>query len=452
MIVLALLVIWCWGYALVSFFGKGFNLPLKVGISMLCGLGLNAATMFLYDLLHIPIVLFSVLGLAFGCVVASFFKNWEVYKSDWDNLRSIRIGISEINFTWLFFFGILLYLLYGIYQKDMYWPVMEYDSVTGYDFMAKMIAAEGKLKVRVFDYTTDASTVARFIYPPLVACSYAIPYLCGMALSKIISIVFFVALLLAFYGALRVYTTHTASMIVTVLMAVAPEMFSHAALALTNLPNAAYASLAMITFYIWTDKRTSEWFYLSAFTMAFNLFSRSDSIVFVMATLLVMTWMAIKEKKFADLIRYGAISLSLFVGWMCYLKWVIHSNSADFFEKSLFWDGEKLDKIINYILEFTVYETQFYGITFWMFLALLALNVRVWRVDMTKFLLISLVAWIAYTFLYYQMNYKVASLDLFMKASYKRGMFCFVPLAWYYVATNRASSWFFNKIDGWLYR
>lgn len=334
----------------------------------------------------------------------------------------------------------------------MYWPITEYDSVTGYDFMAKMIAAEGKLKVSLFDFSTDALVISRFIYPPLVATSYSIPYLCGMALSKIMPIVFFVSLLFAFYGTLRVYTTHTASIIVTALMAVAPEMFSHAALPLTNLPNAAYASLAIIIFYIWTDKRTNAWLYLSAAFMAFTLFSRSDSIVFAAATLAIMAWIVFKERNFADIIKYGTISLSLFVGWMLYLKFVIRSNSSDFFIKTLFWDGERLDKITGYILDFMVWETQFYGITFWMFFLLLILNVKYWKYDLTKFLIVTILAWLAYTFLYYQMDYKVASLDMFMKASYKRGMFCFVPLAWYYVATNKASIWFFAKIDALLYR
>lgn len=452
MIVFALLVIWCLGYSFLSLIGAGFNLSFKVGTAMLLGLGLVSAGMFLFDLVSIPITLYTVLGFAIVGTVIFSFRNNRGFMEDWDELKKTDISFLRLNFTWLFFFGIALYLVYGIGVKGLYWPVTEYDSVTGYDFMAKMIAAEGKLKVSAFDFTTDALVMARFIYPPIVACSYSIPYLCGMTLSKIMPLVFFVSLLFSFYGSLRVYTSHTAAMIMTVLMAVSPEMFSHAALPLTNLPNAAYASLAIITFYIWTDKRTIEWLFLSAFVMAFTLFSRSDSIVFLAAALAIMAWISFKEKKWKEIMIYGSVSISLFLGWMIYLKLVIHSNSSDFFIKTLFWDGERLEKITGYILDFMVWDTQFYGITFWTFFLLLVINIKHWKFDLTKFLLVSILAWLAYTFLYYQMDYKVASLDLFMKASYKRGMFCFVPLAWYYVATNKASLWFFNKVDSWLYK
>lgn len=452
MIAVALFLIWIWGYSLISLLGKGFNLPLKAGLSMLLGLGLVSVAMFLYDLVHIPITLYSVLGLAFVSSLLAFFKIKSICLDDFKELKSTDFAISRINFTWVFFLGILLYLTYGIYKKSVYWPVTEYDSVTGYDFMAKMIAAEGKLNVSIFDYSTNALAMARFIYPPIVATSYSIPYLCGMELSRIMPVVFFVSLLFGFYGVIRQYTTHTAAIIVTVLMAVAPEMFSHAALSLTNLPNAAYASLAVITFFVWTREKTRPWLLLSAVTMAFTLFSRSDSIVFAAATLLVMFWYSIREKSFKDLFLYGTISLSLFAAWMLYLKVVIHSSSSDFFVKELFWDGEKLDKILGYVMDFMVWETQFYGVTFWMFFLLLAINIKHLKTDLTTFLAASILAWLSYTFLYYQMDYKVASLDMFMKASYKRGMFCFVPLAWYYVATNKASVWFFAKLDSFLYR
>jgi hypothetical protein len=61
-------------------------------------------------------------------------------------------------------------------------------------------------------------------------------------------------------------------------------------------------------------------------------------------------------------------------------------------------------------------------------------------------------AWMLYTLIYYQMdNVKFDALDFVMKVSYKRGLFCFVPLAWYYIATNQAMVWVFDKIEDFLY-
>lgn len=452
MIVLVLFVYFVLGYAIISSFGKGLNLFLKAGGAMLVGLGMNALFMFVFDLVGVKITLSSLLILAAVIAVTLIFIFKRNLIVDLDVIRSISFGFGQINFAWVFFFCVLTYFVYGISVKGLFWPVTEYDSVAGYDYMAKMIAREGCLKVSLFNYSTDASGMARFIYPPLVSSSYSLPYLCGMSLSKIMPIVFFVSLLISFYGCLLYYTTHTASIIATAFMALTPEMFSHAALALTNLPNAAYASIAVLSFFIWTQKKDNAMLMFSSSMMAFTAFSRSDSIVFVAAVLAYLAYDFFKHKNIKPALIYGSISLSLFLSWMLYLKFILHSNSSDLFEKTFFWDADKLDKIIGYIADFMVWETQFYGATFWMFYLLLALNFKKIKTDMTALLLVSIGAWLMYTFLYYQMNYKVASLDMFMKASYKRGMFCFVPLAWFYVMANAKTVWLFQKIDHFMYK
>ncbi|HAR20774.1 MAG TPA: hypothetical protein DCR46_08925 [Cytophagales bacterium] len=445
MMALVLVVYWFLGYSMMSFLGKDFNIPFKIGVSMLVGLGMNAFWMFACDILHFPIHLYLLLGLSMALAALLSFKNKEVFKEDWSALQNTQIGFGQVNFSWLFFFFVLCYMVYAISQKGLFWPITEYDSVAGYDYMAKMIAAEQKIKVSLFEYSIDSGTMARFIYPPLVATSYALPYLCGMAMSKIMSIVYFVSLLFGFYGCLRYYTTHLAAIVGTLFMAATPEMFSHAALGLTNLPNAAYASIALISFFIWTEKKTKSWLVLSAVMMAFTLFSRSDSIVFALAVLVWLAYYSFKHKNITQITTYAALSLFLFLAWMGYLKFVIHSNSGDFFEKTLFWDAEKFDKILGYIADFLVWENQFYGIGFWLFYLVLALNYKTLRKDMTVFLVVGFMAWLFYTALYYQMNYKVASLDMFMKASYKRGMFCFVPLIWFYIMANKKSLWLFQR-------
>lgn len=452
MISLVLVVYFVLGYSILSSFGKGLNLALKVGIAMLIGLGMNALFMFVFDLIGLPITLASLLVLAVVLSVLLLVLSKSVLADDFVSLKSFKIGFGQVHFTWVFFFFLVLYFVYGISAKGLFWPTAEYDSVAGYDYMAKMIAREGKMNVSLFRFSTDAYGMARFIYPPLVASSYALPYLCGMAMSKIMPIVFFVSLIISFYGCLLYYTTHTASIIATAFMALSPEMFSHAALSLTNLPNAAYASISIITFFLWVDKREKSMLLLSSNMMAFTAFSRSDSVVFIAAALIYLAYDFLKTKNIKPILIYGFVSSSLFLSWLIYLKFVIHSDSSDFFEKTLFWDPEKFDKIISYVADFMVWETQFYGVTFWLFYLCLVLNFKTIRTDLSAFLAVSITAWLLYTFLYYQMHYAATTLDMFMKASYKRGMFCFVPLAWFYIMANSKVVWLFKKFDDLMYR
>lgn len=459
MIFLVLIVVWLTGYTVISFLGKSFNLPIKIGLSMLIGLGLQSVLMLLFDLIHIPINLASLLGASAIVFAGLSFKNISSYKLDLEELKTIKIGIGQINFVWVFFLGIIVYFVYGITAKGLFWPTTEYDAVAGYDYMAKMIAGEHVLRVSLFQYSTDAMTVPRFIYPPLIAGSYSLQHMCGPLTPKLMPAVFLVSLLFGFYGSVRYFTTNTAAIIATAFLALTPEMFSHASLALTNLPNAAYAAMALLTFFIWTRRKESGWLYLSAIVMAFTLFSRSDSIVFSLAVMAWLVYYSIKNKDYKTIFIYGAIANSLFVAWTLYLRFLLHTNSADFFEKSLFWDAEKLDKILTYIGQFIVWDTQLYGVGFWILYFMFFLNIILhftkisrWNMDLAAFMFIAFGAWFLYTFLYYQMNYIQASMEIFMTASYKRGMFCFVPLVWFYIISNKSSVWLFQKLDNILYK
>ncbi|MBC7390772.1 MAG: glycosyltransferase family 39 protein [Opitutaceae bacterium] len=452
MIFLVLFIVWLFGYSVISLIIKEINLVLKVSLSMLIGLGFQAIFMLVFDLTGIPITLYSLLGASSFITAIISIKKYPVYITDFHRLKSKNLGLAQINFAWLFFLGITIYVLYGISMKGIYWPVAEYDSVTGYDFMAKMISSEKVLKVSIFQFSTNSIEVPRFIYPPLIAGSYALQHMCGTTSPRIIPAIFFICLLVGFYGSARYFTSNLAAMIATAFLSVTPELCSHAALSLTNLPNAAYASLSLILFYLYILKKETSWLYLSALMMALTLYSRSDSIVFSGAAMIVLFYDAFKSKNFKPFIIYSCIANSLFVSWTLYTKYVLHSNSSDFFEKTLFWNPEKLDKIFTYIGDFLVWDTQLYGIVFWLFFLLLIINFRYLKHDLTQFIIVSLVAWVFYTFLYYQMNYIQASLDAFMKASYKRGMFCFVPLVWFYIICNKRSVWAFNKIDQFLYK
>lgn len=452
MIYFILLLISITGYTIVSSIKAKLNLVLKAGLSILMGLGLQSLLIIIFDLVHIPITLIS---LCIGSILISIglsLKFFNVYKDDFKRVKSFQIGFGQVNFSWIFFLGIILYIIYGLYKKGAYWPVTEFDSVTGYDFMGKMIAKEQVLKISLFDFSTSIFQVSRFLYPPLVASGMALEHMCGDLTPRIVPVAYYVAMLFGFYGSVRYFTTHTAAIISTAFLAVTPELCSHAALSLTNLPNAAYVSLSLFTFCFYFSTKEDSWLYLSAAVMAFTLFSRSDSIVFSATACGTLLIQAIKTKNYKQFVVYSLIANSLFFTWAFYTKFILNSTAADFFEKTLFWDEEKIGRILTYVGDFILWDTQLFGLSFWLFFLILALNYKNIRTDITLFLAVSIISWFLYTFIYYQMSYKYGTLDIFMRAGYKRGLFCFVPLAWFYIICNRNSVWMFKKIDEFLYK
>ncbi|MDR0507617.1 MAG: hypothetical protein LBH32_12510 [Dysgonamonadaceae bacterium] len=60
------------------------------------------------------------------------------------------------------------------------------------------------------------------------------------------------------------------------------------------------------------------------------------------------------------------------------------------------------------------------------------------------FLIIMLLSLIFYVILVYQINYLWDSIENIMSYSCKRYIFCFVPLAWFYIASSKPVCGIFN--------
>jgi hypothetical protein len=452
MLYLVLLCSWLLGYSLLQVLAKNITLIEKVGLSFLVGMGVHPVVFFIFTLIHVPINQISVV---LYTITAILVLNLKAIKAKSIAFNPIEKDKIQFTFAWFFFVGMILYLVYGIAAKGLFWPVAEYDSVTGYDLMGKMIAREGTLHVAFFDSARKTTyDIARFIYPPLTASFFGLGYLFDdQNPSKLIMICLFFSFLLSFYALIRKTIQDTWAMAITFFMMITPEMFSHASLGLTNLPNAIYTSISMVCLMVWLSENNKSYYFLSLLFMALSVFSRSDSVVFVVAIGIVFVIHFILRKEWKESVIYLAIVSIPFVAWTLFVKLIIGANASDFFVPYLFWDAQKFGTIYGKGLELMFADGQLYGITFYAFIVVLALNI--FEVVVTKnYLIIAIISsWFLYTFLYYQMDYGFAgSLDAYMNASYKRGIFNFVPLVWFFVGTNQKSLQFFKFVENWLYK
>lgn len=120
------------------------SILLKVGLAFPAGFGVLATFAFVFDLLSVPIVLsttFAALLISLTVFLLVRWKEWKVYFSEHfrNDLNSLRP--KSVHLSWLLFFGCLCFVIYGITFKTFFWPTSGYDSIAGYDYVAKEVGS-----------------------------------------------------------------------------------------------------------------------------------------------------------------------------------------------------------------------------------------------------------------------------------------------------------------------
>lgn len=448
---LFLLISFVSGQGLVRRLAIGLNFYEHYGLSALVGIGLS--TMILFPLALVSsIQLFPLVVLQLLLMAVLHFP---YFRLPWkDQLFPVKFEIKGSLPLWGML-GLLLYVLYATVQKSLFWPVAEFDTITGYDSMAKQIANEGTFNTVIFQYFRNSPyDVLRFIYPPFTSGMLAISYLLGAANSKITMLYTFMAFVVAMYGFLIRAVGYTWGMLILLLIVITPEMLSHASLALSNLPNAICTTVATLLLILYFDQKHAGHLWLSAFFYGLSNWSRNDAVVFGGVALLFIVYHTLRNRQSWWYVAvFAVIMMAPFVCWSVYLRYVIEVSSAQFLVPYPFWDGAKFQMIFGKCLELLLGQTQYYGITFYLLLPMLALNALEYFRKYNFIALYFLLAWFAYSMLYYQIDYTVAgSVDAYIQAGYKRGMFNFVPLAWYIIFTNPLATKILDRINSFLSR
>jgi hypothetical protein len=253
-----------------------------------------------------------------------------------------------------------------------------------------------------------------------------------------------------------------------------PEYFSHAALALGNLPTTAYVCAGGLCTIAWLEKREEKFFWLGAILMAFVVWVRSDTVVFTAAALLLMGIDFLRNKNWKKFLLYGVVSVAPFVIWSLYLKLKIHNVPSAKFDLGIGYNADRWALVKGYSNAYlfggeysykglgAVDGAQFYGLSFLLpfavllanavLLAVFAFTKKDWKKVLAiqvNMLLLFFVSYIMYLLLFYFIDEQVQSSPLWslMYSSFKRGLFCFLPIVLFYAATSYGSQLVFAKIE-----
>jgi hypothetical protein len=326
--------------------------------------------------------------------------------------------------------------------------------VRGFNLIGMAIAHDGTIKgCSLFidpNYWEMHAAGSYMIYAPLSQLAYAYVYILGAATSKIINALIFVSFILTFYGVASRFATHTLTAITTLFTLITPEMLGFSSMSATNFIHAVYASLGIIFFIAWYYKKVPSLLWIAAALLMLNNWTRTEGIMFIGAACCVLLWHSYKTKQYKKLLLFAGLCVLPMIFWNAFLK-IYHLEAVLAVILHPFWDSGKITVIITEMWKLFKSVT-YYGATFWCFLIVLLSNV--WAIfkkrDQGVTLLLILLSWLFYTLLIYHMNYIWDSLENVMKYSYKRFLFSFMPLLWFYIAANSNVKYLFDKVDNFI--
>ena len=161
---------------------------------------------------------------------------------------------------------------------------------------------------------------------------------------------------------------------------------------------------------------------------------------------------------------YSAIAVAPFIIWTLYLKLKIGVGQEGRFDLGIGYNSTRMGLMTSYMKAFMwggeygrIDGGQLYGIAFILFFVMLFVNAAlmfkagVMKIvnDKLYVLVFFFVALALYFTVFYLINEVAQHSPIYslMESSFKRGLFCFLPIALFYVATNYASAWVFDKVE-----
>ncbi|MFN8308856.1 MAG: hypothetical protein U0T73_02735 [Chitinophagales bacterium] len=443
LLIVGILMVYLTGAGILTRISRLWSWKELIAFSFLIGIAAETFFMLICD----------IIGFQFSAIVL-FFASFAIVVACYDSLaaywiekrKDINLGnwsLTTLNYPAVLLLLIILVLFYIITEKNIFWPTTEHDAIGSFDKLGIVMALEGRIKISLFQYGLQG---AGGIYPPLFHGSIAYLYLFGAEQPKWITTFFYISLLLGFYAFMKKQVSSIMALFFTLLLEMVPELYSHAALLLGNLPTTAYVGNASLALLVWLQTKEQRYFWLATILMALSLWIRNDTIGFAAASVLLVFLSSWKERNWKQFgIHLAAVAAPIVI-WTLYLKFRIATTQGERFVDHFGFDGAKMSLMLNYLLSYFSWiqfgnmppGIQLYGLGFMLPFLIILLNFRNWKKDKPQALLFLAVSFAIYFLVFYLIDEKKqeASISSLMESSFKRGMFCFIPLLMYYAGTS----------------
>ncbi len=458
---LGLLLAFLVGFFVVKRISPRFSWAESLGFAFPVGLFLITCFMLLSDWAGLPLTSMSVLIVASSLFLVSLLLAFPCRKEIAASLCRMP-DFSRVNMVWVVCLLLIVYAEYSNFLKTIYFPAYDRDSLAGFDTIGFVAAQEhtySGMSIFSGDYMPKIHQAGSYIsYMPMLQLAYAYVYALGAFTSKAVPAFFFLSFLFGFYGIVRRSTSSpTAAMMATFCMMMTPEMFSFSSLSNTNVLHACMASSGILYVCLWQRCREKPLLVLGSLLLAINCWLRAEGVVFVVAAVVIVAVSVLLQRKRLLFARRSLLYVLLpAAAFLPFVLFQIYARTCGLTSESIvmaypFFDLPKAQTVLGGAL-FLFAEAPYYGWTFILFATVLLLNiVRVvrrgegWSVIVAFFCPLVL-----YLFLLYQIDYIWDSLTNVINFSAKRFLFCFVPIAWYYIVSNPIVKGLFAKLDALL--
>lgn len=449
---IGILFLFLTGFLLIKRISIKFTLTECVGFAFPLGLGLITFFMMLEDWVGIKLTHTANLATTILLLTTSIAISIPQRKALLGSLKP-QWDFKWINLVWILLLILIVYAEYSNFEKTLYFPTYDRDSMAGFDTIGYVAAQEHTYKgMSIFDgnYIPQIHAAGSYItYMPMVQLSYAYVYSLGAETSKAVPALIYLSFLFGFYGLTKRVTCRTAAILATFGMMISPEMFSFSSLSNTNVIHACAASAGMIYICLWFKNSERRDLLLGCTLLALNCWIRTEGVVFVLAALLLVLIRECKEKQFRKLLLPTAAILPI-------VLFAVYATTNGLTAENViiahpYWDPLKMQAIAGGAV-FLICISHYYGYTFLLLLVAAIANLKyaIKELDGLHILLVILVTTVLYFLILYHINYIWDSLDNVINYSAKRFLFCMVPIAWFYITTNKMVRNLLQKMENAL--
>ena len=428
---------------------------LLLGLAFPFSFGFLTVASFVFDIIGIPISLMTGI---FALIMMSIALLVLKLKTIVASIATVNVSslVKEIIFFiknhWgvVFLIGVIIYLLYGISLKAVLWPSAAYDTIAGYDFVAKVISLENSLNNSIFSADHSLSSL-RSSYPPLIPINFAYAYMAGFEYPKIVSVLILLSTALVSLNVLfSASKSWFAAILFTFILLSTPEYIAMSALSMTNVTTAFYAAFGLIFIYKYFDENKWVDFYIGVLLLFIGMWTRTEVIIFGLISLTLLMLNSNSPKNFKPAIILGILIIGSFIIWKFYVDNILKVETQQSIQFIPFYDSQKLADIARLVRAVTM-SPQYYGwIVIMFFVSSFTLILKKRRKETLTLLLVIVTTWLAYVFLYYQMNNVDSNGRLvpnYITAGYRRGFFSFLPLIVFFLASTSFTTQFFGWIN-----
>jgi hypothetical protein len=289
----------------------GLCYPISIGVFTLlvylcnlCGLKL---TSFNYCLVSIP--------LSFILVILRRHQILDFSNSIINSWKKISIGFTEkalvVGISSLFVSSIV---------STFYWPPYVWDTLTLYDFRAKLFTQVGFVKSALVESYM-------FGYPLLTSLSHTIVYLFGGDNPQFLYSLFYVSLGLIFYSLIREFSSRTVALFSTLVLLMIPQVFFHSQIAYTNLPYITYFSSGCLFFCLWNKKKNFSYLVLSGLFIGLSTWTRSSE-PFWLTILIIVFLTSLFSKNLKNILIFAIFLLPIQQLWRVFVSSTTNQGSV----------------------------------------------------------------------------------------------------------------------------